>query len=431
MLTEFLTVERGHGRMWKEIALDLNMSVSSLLRLRRQLDDEYVIPVTHCATVAHPPDTIETTVSDMIHLHFSYTDMCDRLGVTRYWLRQWIRNHPYVDTRLELTQNQLDGMILELTSLFPNRGEKMLHGYMRSRNVRVTREDLRASINRTDVVFNGAEYRLRRRIKRRVYKVEGPGHLWHGDGCHKLRKWGLVVHAAIDGFSRFFTFIRCSDNNRSDTVLALFKEAVELYGCPSRLRVDKGGENFGMARLMLDIRGLNRNSVIFGPSTHNQRIERSWRDVTKEVLDYYRNLFDYLESKLNFTVSHKQVLYLFHHFFLDAINADLAEFKSSWNHHGLRTEHNKSPAQLMLLHNDSSAAIEVDVENYGVECFDSDSEGDDVNEEVEALVNSVREDMPVNLREQMQNTFPPFTSATCRDVDEVVNAFGRALQILT
>jgi hypothetical protein len=85
----------------------------------------------------------------------------------------------------------------------------------------------------------------------------------------------------------------------------------------------------------------------------------------------------------------------------------------------------------MLLHNDSSAAIEVDVENYGVECFDSDSEGDDVNEEVEALVNSVREDMPVNLREQMQNTFPPFTSATCRDVDEVVNAFGRALQILT
>ena len=139
------------------------------------------------------------------------------------------------------------------------------------------------------------------------------------------------------------------------------------------------------------------------------------------MLDYYRNLFDYLESKLNFTVSHKQVLYLFHHFFLDAINADLAEFKSSWNHHGLRTEHNKSPAQLMLLHNDSSAAIEVDVENYGVECFDSDDEDDDVNEEVEALVNSVREDMPVNLRQQMQNTF------TCRDVD-VVNVVGSALE---
>jgi hypothetical protein len=42
-----------------------------------------------------------------------------------------------------------------------------------------------------------------------VYNVKGPGHLWHADGCHKLRRWGFVVHAAIDGFSRTVAFIRC------------------------------------------------------------------------------------------------------------------------------------------------------------------------------------------------------------------------------
>jgi hypothetical protein len=405
------------------------MSVSSLLRLRRQLDDENVIPIAPASAVIPPLDVVEETVVDMLKVHFRYSDICERLGVTGNWLRQWIRNHPYVDARVVLTPNQLDGMILELTSLFPNRGEKMLLGYMRSRNICVTREDLRNSITRMEVDFNGAEYRSRRRIKRRVYKVEGPGHLWHADGCHKLRKWGLVVHAAIDGFCRFFTFIHCSDNNRSETVLELFKEAVELYGCPSRLRVDKGGENFGMARLMLDIRGLNRNSVIFGPSTHNQRIERSWRDVTKEVLDFYRNLFEYLESKLNFSVSDKRVLFLFQYFFMDAINADLVEFKCAWNQHSIRTEHNQSPAQLMVLHSGLSAAVEVDVEDYGVVCDDSDDE--DVNEEVEVLVNSARAEMPMEISRQLQHTFPPFSCNACRDVDEVLCIFGNAIALLT
>jgi hypothetical protein len=62
--------------------------------------------------------------------------------------------------------------------------------------------------------------------------VEGPHHLWHLDGNLKLSHFHLVIHAAIDGFSRLATFIHCSDNNRASTVLLHFQLAVDRIHLP-------------------------------------------------------------------------------------------------------------------------------------------------------------------------------------------------------
>ena len=61
----------------------------------------------------------------------------------------------------------------------------------------------------------------------------------------------MVIHGAIDGYSRVPVYLSCSNNNRADTVLELFKEAVNCWGLPSRVRSDKGGENVGISMFML------------------------------------------------------------------------------------------------------------------------------------------------------------------------------------
>lgn len=68
--------------------------------------------------------------------------------------------------------------------------------------------------------------------------------------------------------------MQCSDSNRASTVLDLFTKAVQIYGCPSRVRGDRGGENTMIADYMIAQRGPHRASFICGKSVHNQRIER-------------------------------------------------------------------------------------------------------------------------------------------------------------
>ena len=84
-----------------------------------------------------------------------------------------------------------------------------------------------------------------------------------------FHRWQLVIHGAVDGFSRVPVYLHCSTNNEAATVLALFKEAVSTYGLPSRVRC---GENVDVSMFMLShsLCGPGRGTVIVGKSVHNQ-----------------------------------------------------------------------------------------------------------------------------------------------------------------
>jgi hypothetical protein len=108
--------------------------------------------------------------------------------------------------------------------------------------------------------------------------------VWHIDSHHKLIRWRFVIHASIDGFSRTVTYIRCANNNSAQTVLEFFRDGVTRFGLPDSIRSDHGGENVDVWRYMLASHNNDLSCVVTGSSTHNERVERLWRDVHRKSL---------------------------------------------------------------------------------------------------------------------------------------------------
>ena len=141
------------------------------------------------------------------------------------------RMRQYGLTKMEfsdVSDDELDKVISEITKEFLHCGEGLIKQLLLGKNIKVQRWRLRESLHRVD--GKGIAQRKRGRLQRRVYHVQGPNHLWHIDTNHKLIRWNLVIIGGIDGFSRLPVMLKCTDNNKADTVLSCFVEAVDEFG---------------------------------------------------------------------------------------------------------------------------------------------------------------------------------------------------------
>ena len=297
--------------------------------------------------VGRPRVRVDIEDIEFLHgLRFPFTQIAAILGISRSTLYRRLeegisRYCKYTD----ITDVNLDREIVDIKMEHPNDGERLLIGHLTRRGIIVPRTRVRASIHRVDP--ENTALRRSVTIRRRVYHVDGPNSLWHVDGNHKLIKWRMVIHGGIDGFSRTVVFLRCADNNRASTVLTAFTNAVQNHGLPERIRTYLGGENVDTWRYMVE-QHASMNVVVTGSSTHNERIERLWRDVFRCVGSLYRDTFCMLEEESHLNPLNEIDLYCLLYVFIPRINSTLDGFVESWNNHALSTENNLTPNQLFI-----------------------------------------------------------------------------------
>ena len=281
-------------------------------------------------------------------LNYNWTKVALVLGISRATLYRRLQEagvRPNDCT--PLSNNQLDDIMRSIKQDHPNDGEVLIKGHLLRMGIRISRKLMRQSIHRVDHV--GVVNRRRSIIYRRVYSVPYPNYIWHIDGHHKLIRWRFVIHGSIDGFSRTITYLKCSDNNRANTVLYLFQQAVAVFGLPGHIRSDHGGENIDIWRYMLLHHNYDFSCIITGSSVHNERVERLWRDVNRCVASVFAHVFRSLESNGILDPINEIDLYCLHFVFLPRINKSLTEFMQSWNNHSLSSEGSKTPYQLFFI----------------------------------------------------------------------------------
>ena len=61
------------------------------------------------------------------------------------------------------------------------------------------------------------------------------------------------------------------------------------------MRSGHGGENVDVWRYMISVHN-DPSCVVTGSSTHNERVERLWRDVRRDVTSNFIDTFNTLES---------------------------------------------------------------------------------------------------------------------------------------
>jgi len=125
------------------------------------------------------------------------------------------------------------------------------------------------------------------------WQAERPNALWHGDVCHGPtlvfgeQRVPIRIHALLDDASRYVVALRVADNEREETMLSLFSDALTMHGRPDALYLDNGstyrGAVLATACARLGVSLLHARP--YDPEARG-KMERFWRTLRGQALDH-------------------------------------------------------------------------------------------------------------------------------------------------
>ena len=236
-------------------------------------------------------------------------------------------------------QYDIDAAVNEIRALLD--GSECLGGYrtvwhiLKMKGHQVPRTVVQLLLSQLDP--EGCYLRKRHRLKRRVYRNEGPNAVWHADGYDKLKPYGFPVHGCIDGWSRKVLWLHVTrSNNYPDNIASYFLEAIQKYtGCPVKVYTDLGTENSTMAAIQCFFRN-DDDAHCYCSSPRNQRIENFWSSLRRGRTAWWINFFKDMIEEQNIntgcTFQTDCLWFCFSHL----IQSDLDRFVEYWNTHRIR-----------------------------------------------------------------------------------------------
>lgn len=242
-------------------------------------------------------------------------------------------------------------------------------------NVKVTQETTRLVLKAIDPA--GVTLRSAHRLRRRTYINKGPNFAIHIDGYDKLKPFGIPIHGAIDGFSRYILWLEaCHTNNDPRIIAGFFVNFLKRIGrVPRLVRGDAGTENVTVRDLQTALRYddgdsmSGMNSFITGRSTANQRIERFWVNLRHGFAVSWRNYFKDMVERGLLRTDDPVHLECLRYCFLPLIQRDLDSFKRTWNLHRIRQQrHTEVPSGIPTVMYYQPEAYETRDYSYPLPC---------------------------------------------------------------
>lgn len=126
-----------------------------------------------------------------LEYNFSLPQISEMLGVSLSTVTRRLKDYglSVTQTYSTISNTELDEIMQQLVSEFPNCGYRRMTGFLRARGINVQQIRVREAMKRSDpegVLLRSLQLTP---ISRRVYNVISPLALWHLDGHHKLIRY--------------------------------------------------------------------------------------------------------------------------------------------------------------------------------------------------------------------------------------------------